>query len=498
MRVALVNNIYVDQLGYYYISAALKQAGHEVEFFLANRSLPNRLQSFAPQLVGLTAVTGNHAWAIQMAEHIRQMLPESRVILGGPHATYQPDVLHQPGLDFICRGEGERSIVGLVEDLEAGGDGLSIAGISGKKNGEIVDNGFATYEEDLDSLPFPDRSMYRRFRFSGHNLHPLMITSRGCPFRCTFCFEPTLADLTRDRGKFVRFRSVGNVIEEAVELRDRYGARSVEFEDDIFGMHRPWLREFASRWSHEVGLPFNCLQRADLLDEEVVSLLADAGCRAVAFGIESGSARVRNEVLRKDVSDDQIYQAAAAMKRHGIRIITNNILGAPHETIDEVWQTLKMNQRVRPDYSFVSLMQPYPGSQVFDQAVEAGMLDGSGGPQDYSMSFHQDTPLQIPHKVEVANLQRLFYLGVALPVLTPLIRRMVRLPENRFFYMLFLVNHLLAYWIRVKRIPARHLAFIALNVMEIARNHRAGLFRQRLWQRPRGPSVKQVVESGAI
>lgn len=502
MRVALVNNVHVDQLGYYYIAAVLKQAGHEVRFFLTGRRLWPELAAFAPELVGLTAVTGNHRWAMGMATQLKAHFPGLPVILGGPHATYHPDILRAPGLDYICRGEGEGSIVELCRRLEVDEDPAGIPGIWVKRtDGEIVEAPFAPYLEDLDSLPFPDRSLYSRSWGSGYHLHPFMLTSRGCPFKCTFCFEPTLAELTRDKGKFVRFRSVDNVIAEGIELRDRWGAKGVEIVDDIFGMHRGWLREFAARWPREVGLSFNCSQRADLLTEETVALLAEAGCRSVGFGIESGSERVRNEILRKEVSDAQIRAAADAMRRHGIGIVTYNILGAPTETLEEAWQTLAFNQEICAGYAGIALMQPYPGSQVYEQARIAGLLDESAI-DEIPFSFHDSTPLRHAHRRELTNLQKLFNLAVRWPMLTPLVRRAVRLPENPLFLLVFLAVHMQFYWRRVKQIPWRHLLGLVLNVAAIRRESAAGTWRARLWRRPdvaaTGPGVRASVERGAV
>lgn len=500
MRVALVNNLYVEQLGYFYIAAALKQAGHDVEFFLTSRNLERELRAYQPQLLGMTAVTGNHLWAANTAAEIRSFLPSVKTILGGPHPTYHPRVIRHPGLDFICRGEGERPIVALCDRLERGEDTTTIPGITAKQGDTVHENGFAPLVEDLDQIPFPDRSLYQKFSLLAmRNHYPFMLSSRGCPFQCTFCYAPTLAQLTRDAGKFVRFRSVDNVVAEAIELKRAFAPHTIEFVDDIFGMKRSWLHEFAERWAKDVGIPFQCNLRADLVDEESIEPLLRAGCQMVAFGVESGSPRVRNQVLKKGVTNEEIERAARLLKAHGMRVVTYNIVGAPTETWEETLETLHLNQRIRPDYTQVSIMQPYPGTEVHEIAVKAHQLDASEETFDAIEPFNYGTtPLDLPHAREVANLQKLFYLAVVFPRLERFVLWLSRRPENALFYAVFLLVHVCGYHYRVKRVPTLFLFRLMLNVKEIWRRHESGLYRRRLHERTDAPRLKERIESGAV
>lgn len=501
MRVALINNLFVDQLGYFYISAVLKQAGHEVRMFITDRNLESDLRSYNPGVVGFTAVTGNHVWAGMTAQDLRQVLPKAKYVLGGPHPTYHPEVILHPGWDYICRGEGETSIVELVDALEQGRDTTRIPGIWAKDGNRIYENDFARQIEDLDSIPYPDRSLYDAFPFIRNHMHSLMLSSRGCPWQCSFCYAPTLASLTKGKGKFVRFRSVDNVVGEALELRRQFKLRTVEFVDDIFGMHRPWLREFSQKWREHVKLPFIGNLRADLINEEVVDLLADAGCLAVSFGIESGNDRVRNEILQKEVEAERILLAARELRRRKIKIITYNILGSPTESIEEAWDTVRINQKVRPDFCFVSLMQPYPKTKIWETAVREGVYDPSAASFDeLEASYHDQSPLKIPHRREINNLQKLFNLAVWFPWLTPAVRFATRLPLDKFYYAVFLVLHTFGNWRRVKRVPTRFLIHLLLNFKELRRRHKSGLYKRHLWQRPMEskPTMREQFERGAL
>ncbi|MDJ0786992.1 MAG: radical SAM protein [Myxococcota bacterium] len=499
MRVALVNNLYVDQLGYFYIAAALKQAGHDVEFFVTSQNIESELRAFDPGLVGMTAVTGNHLWAASMASEIKEFLPSAKTIMGGPHPTYHPQIIHHPGLDYVCRGEGEVAATALCDALERGEDTFHLPGITARDGDEVHENGFAPLVEELDTVPFPDRSIYQHIKMlRSRNHYPFMLTSRGCPFQCTFCYAPTLAKLTRDAGKFVRFRSVDNVIAEAQELKAEFNVRSVEFVDDIFGMKGKWLDEFAEKWPKEVGLPFQCNLRADLVNDDNIDQLTGAGCEMVAFGVEAGSDRVRNEVLKKSVTTDQIRRAAELLRARGVRFVTYNIVGAPTETWDEAIETLTLNQEIQPDYPQVSIMTPYPGTEVYDYAVEVGQLDSDPKTFDSIEPFNYgSSALETPHREEMANLQKLFATAVRFPRLTPLILRMCKWPGGALYYGIFLAGHALGYYLGVKKVPKLFVLRLVINLGEIWRRHKSGLYKRKLYERSDSPRLKERLESGA-
>jgi radical SAM superfamily enzyme YgiQ (UPF0313 family) len=458
-----------DQLGLFYISASLKKAGHDVRYFFDNRNLISELKKFSPQLAGFSALTGNHLWAQGCASEIKEFLPGVRTILGGAHATYYPEIINHPGFDFVCRGEGERAIVDLCNAIERGNDFCNIRGIWIKVGDKIYKNDFANLEENLDSIPFPDRDIYKLYPFySLYRFYPFLLSSRGCPYNCTFCFEPVHRELTKGKGKYIRFRSPENVVQETVEIKKAHRVKSFEFVDDIFGMDRNWLRRFSSLWKEEVGAPFHCNLRTDQVDEDIVELLHYAGCISVAFGIESGSERVRNEVYRKKVKDESIVDAAKYLKKSEIKIITYNILGAPSESYEETWMTVYINQRIRADYASVSLIQPYPGLRLYNPTDRNKELDVNKFP----LSFHDLSPLSSPYNNRLINLQKLFNIAVWLPALTPLVKLLVRLPVNPVYYILFLFIHAYGLWFRIKKVPFLFLINLVFNVGRVFRKNK--------------------------
>lgn len=470
MRIALITNLMHDQLGLFYISAVLKRAGHDVRYFFDDRNLERELKKFSPDLAGFSVLTGNHLWALKCALAVKEILPKVKTIIGGPHATYYPEIINHPGIDIICRGEGENSIIELCNALEKDNNFYNIRGMWVKDGNIIHRNDFAQLIDNLDSLPFPDRSIYDLYRFfTLHHFYPFLLSSRGCPFDCTFCFEPIQREYVKGKGKYIRFRSPLNVIQEAVEIKEQYRVRSFEFVDDIFGIKKEWLREFSELWKKVVKLPFHCNLRTDIVDDEVILLLKEAGCISVAFGIESGSNRVRNQIFGKSLDEDSIIRVANLLRKNKIRVVTYNILGAPGETYEEVWQTLYLNQKVKADYASVSLMQPYPGTGIHRFAVEKGYLksENSVDINKFPFSFHDVLPVETPYRKRLINLQKLFNLALWFPGLTPLVRQLVKLPVYPLYYLIFIITHTFGFWFRIKKVPLLFLLNLVFNAGKV-------------------------------
>ncbi len=476
MRIALVTNLKHDQLGLFYISASLKRAGHDVRYFFDNRNLARNLKKFSPDLVGFSALTGNHLWAQECAMRVKEILPGVKTILGGAHATYYPEIINFSGFDFICRGEGERTIVLLVRALEGGYDYTGIKGLWVKEGDIIYKNDFASLEENLDSIPFPDRSIY--FLYHLYHFYPFILSSRGCPFDCTFCFEPVQRELMKGKGKYIRFRSPENVVKEAIEIKREFKVRSFEFVDDIFGMKLEWLRKFAKLWKEEINMPFHCNLRTDIVNEELVSLLSFAGCTSVAFGIESGNERVRNYLLKKDLSKESIIKAAELLHKYKIRIITYDIIGTPGETIDNIWDTVEINQEIKTDYASVALMQPYPGTKIHEISAQSGLLSEKPDINIFPWSLHDVTPINSKNQNILINVQKLFNLMVWFPRAERLLKLLVRFPVNPVFYMIFLLTHTYGLWVRIKKVPKIYLFRIIINVISNIFRHRFAIKRR--------------------
>jgi hypothetical protein len=306
--------------------------------------------------------------------------------------------------------------------------------------GAILDGGLQMPVADLDQLPSPDWELFFNANpwLARHQVKSFLAT-RGCPHRCTYCFNRTWNALYRGKGvKVVRVRDPGLVVQEIEAVRQRWGMRLVWFLDSNFAVHRRWLRELLSLYRKRIGLPFFCKVRPDSVTDELAELLTSSGCTSVGIGIEAGNAELRNQILERKVSDEQIVQACRAFSDRGARVMSFNMLGLPGETYAAARETLDLNVRSRVHYAMTMFLQPFPGTEVARRAQEMGLFDGNFDGLD--CSYFQPSPVRFQSEADrrrIVNLQRLMALAVSFPLVRRHLHRLVEAPENRFYLELF-------------------------------------------------------------
>ncbi len=364
------------------LSAMLKQHGHTADLLYVDALRPKALArkvSAAPGLIAVSATTDQFDLAREVIGFLssRCAIP---IVLGGVHATVAPEeAVSTPGVLGICRGEGEEALLELVTALERHEDFHEVRNFWFRHDGTIVKNDVRPLITDLNALPFPDRTVfdYQAVLNGNYDDGAEFMVGRGCPFQCAFCINPALQSLYRGKGRFVRYRSVEHVIAEITQVVGTYyGIRKLTFQDDILGLDRAWLASFADEYARAVRIPFRCNLRADHIDDETLGLLKHAGCAEIWVGVECGNDDLRNRVLQKHVSTEQIFAAFDLMRKHGIRSKAYNMIGLPGETPAQVEETLRLNARVRPDIKNVTIFRPYPGTALHDQCRERGWISG--------------------------------------------------------------------------------------------------------------------------
>lgn len=440
-RIAFVQNLAFEYLGVMTLSAVLKRSRHEVDVFVLERNedaLAREVLAFKPDLVAFSCTTGIHHWAVKFAVSLKKLRP-ILTIFGGPHATFFPELIEEPSVDIICRGEGEGAIAEIAAKLDAKEPLADTLNCCFKLNGEIVRNDVRPLIDDLDSIPNPDRALYRSKYKYLRKTQAAFMAGRGCPFSCSFCFNHALRKLYEGRGRFVRFRRPEKVADEIVEAKAHLNLRTIYMQDDTFILNKKWLREFSETYRKRVGLPMLCLVRADQADENSIATLKHAGVKNIFFGIESGDEKIRNELLKKGVTDEDIHRTATLLRKHGIRFRTYNMVGLPGETLEQALETLRINADIHTDFPWCAIFHPFPGTELGEFAAQSGLLMRS--PEDAPPSFFKETIVRLPQANEIVNLQRLFYYGVKFPSLIPVIERMIRLRPNGFFELLFLVGY---------------------------------------------------------
>lgn len=436
MRVLFVEKqIDYEPLGLLYLSSALRQAGHEVRLAIAAEEDPVSVaKEWQPGVVGYSVYTGSQTYYRDLNLRIKEAVDVVSVF-GGPHPTYFPEVVEEPGIDGVCIGEGEGAILDLVEAIETG---RPLSGIDNwwfKRNGHLDRSPTRPAEHNLDLLPFPDRELlFDADEFTRQSGIKHFITSRGCPYDCTYCFNHALAELYQGKGRRLRQMSVDRVIEEVVWVQERYPMQFVVFLDDLFIVYVDWLQELAVRFPREVGLPFFCNVRANLVTPEKVALLREAGCASVGMGLETGNTAMRNEILKRNMSDKKIIEASRLVREAGIQLLTTNMVGLPGGTLENDFETLALNHACKPAYANAFLYQPYPRTELGEYAREHGHVEGSLDDIDHSAWERSVLRFSTPEeKRQIENFNKLFALAVEWPWMTGLVRRLIKLPPNPLF-----------------------------------------------------------------
>jgi radical SAM superfamily enzyme YgiQ (UPF0313 family) len=371
-------------------------------------------------------------------------------------------MIENPFIDFICRGEGEHALKELLDKMDKGEDLTSIQNIWAKRNGQIIKNDVRPLIKDLDTLPVPDRSHYDKYPFLKKNPHKRMITSRGCPLNCTFCSSSAFKALYRNKGKIVRRRSVENVIQEIILLQQNYGWKTLEFVDDAFLGNKEWFLKFADVYQKKVNLPYTCFAIAKNIDEEVAEALKQSSCKCVEFGIEAGNERIRREIYKKRVSNSDIIRGAELLHQKGIKFQTFNMVGAPFETVEEMGETIRLNQQIKTDYPLCSIMQPYPGTEIFDYCLKKGLIDKTTEINSYTC--FEKSILRQEHQQTIKNVQSLFFLFSKWPFLNMFYKGLLKLSLNNLYTLIFYICYgysvkkrrsigffrLLLYWLKLR------------------------------------------------
>lgn len=440
-----------EGFGIEYLSSVLKNAGHETELifdpgagdieykfkvieriFDITEKMIQKAKAYKPDLIAFSSITNLYPWVSKMAGLIKKNM-DVPIIVGGLHPTLLPDfVIKNPSIDMICIGEGEEALIELVDSMQKGKINYATRNIWFKIDGQIIKNPARPLIQDLDSLPFPDKALFKKYGCFSERV--FIMTSRGCPFQCTYCFNSYYRKLLNTSGfPYVRRRSVGNVIDELKFFKSKYPTKEVYFCDDIFTMDDKWINNFCSIYKKEINLPFKAFVHPRTVKKEVMRLMRDAGCIYVDIGVEAGSEEVRKRVLKRMMSNQDIINAANILKEIGIDFCTLNMLGLPTETKQQMYETLELNMRLKPEGTIVAIFYPYPKTELTNYCIENKLItneeyekicNGEGG---YKDSFINIKGIDIG---EAKRLQILIPFLTRTPsFLHPLIKK---LPVNKF------------------------------------------------------------------
>lgn len=391
-----------------FIGSALKEKGYRVRIFDAQvedeRTLKTILTSHSPLWVGFTDVLTGPAITenIRLASEVRKIDAGIALVWGGPHPTVVPTHAAQHSLvDFACVGEGERTALELTAALKAGRDVGHIPGLAYERDGNVVLTPEREFIEDWDREVFLDWDLVDFDRYvieSGSTRNFPVITSRGCPYRCGFCYN-----LLVSKRKY-RAWSADRTIGELQRLIDR-GINHITFSDDNNLINKErfrrivmFLRQAGVRWSGDNGFRINAV------GEEEARLFSETGCDHIAFGAESGSQRIL-DMIHKDIKAEAILQVANMLKDHGIGAKFSWMVGFPEENPGDVTATLDMIDAINEAHPnvahYIGLFSPYPGTSLAEHATRKGWVAPSRF-EDWAQLREEQSP---PYLRELGKLR---------------------------------------------------------------------------------------------
>jgi radical SAM superfamily enzyme YgiQ (UPF0313 family) len=434
------------------LAAALRQHGHEVSLVSGRQIdvLAERPEVQAADVLAMSATTGLHRIFAAWARALRPRHPDKLMVLGGPHPTFFPQVIDDAPFDGICIGEGEESFPELLDSARAGRlqpvPGWWVRSERGGR-GSVLRGPDRAPVMNLDALPPPafdlfyDPAQGGSTRFAAAP-NKIFLATRGCPFRCTYCFNRTLNERHRPWGHLLRAHDPERVADDIQTVREQWGLKLAWFLDANFVADVRWLEAFVPVYRRRIGLPFTCKLRPERATERIVKLLADAGCTGAGVGIESGSESLRRTVLGRAGSNADIMEGCARLRRHGIRILAFNMLGIPGETLEDALRTVAFNVACGVDFAAATILQPYPDTELARRAQAEGIFDGDFDSLEYSYFAPSPFRFSSPeHGQRIANLQRLFSLAVEFPEVRRRLRWLIDRPPARLYQVIFPIFH---------------------------------------------------------
>jgi anaerobic magnesium-protoporphyrin IX monomethyl ester cyclase len=371
--------------GIAYISGYLEAHGIETSLLNVNEKLGYPLDlerirrdvlGIRPDLIGFSVLTNQQKYALQIASSIKTYY-DAPILFGGIHTTMDPaGVLSEGAVDYICMGEGEEATLELIEKGRPEG----VQNIGYRSEGRLVIEPLRPFV-DITKLPFKNYEIFDFQRLIDAKDGWVGLTaSRGCPFRCTYCLNHKIMSLYHEHGHppktYLRRHSVAEVIDEIEYLLSHYNRiKMFIFDDDIFTFDKQWLKEFSERYRSLTDMPFVCNAHARVFDEEMAADLKRAGCRIVKFGLESGSDSIRRVVLNRYMTNNDIEKAFATADKFGLHTSAFVMIGLPHETPEDLRETVELLARIRPGRFRWSLFFPFVGTKAYDRAAEGSFID---------------------------------------------------------------------------------------------------------------------------
>lgn len=371
--------------GLAHISSYLKQKIGNIETKLlpildknySETDFYGKIKQFQPHIIGFTSTTHSFPLVQRMSKWVKKIDTDILTVCGGIHVTINPEAaLMSSEIDVVVCGDGEYPMEAIVNEWMESRNIPDARGVWYRKGNRTVNNGVAIVA-DLDSLPAPDWDLfdYMNLDSASEGIGGLML-SRGCPYHCSYCCNHKLANIYKDGGTgYIRFKSVEKSITEIKNFIAKFSKiHTLYFDDDILPLKKQWFVEFAERYRREINMPYWCNIRPNLVDEEIVEAFRASGCVRAGIGIESGNEKIRNDILRRNISERTLREAVSFLKRKGIYVYSFNMVGLPQETKKELMDTIRLNASLDIDKMQCSVFYPYKHTALYDLVIKERLV----------------------------------------------------------------------------------------------------------------------------
>jgi len=364
-------------LGLASLAAILEKEGYSPEIIdanaldlSANTIAQNTIHS---DIVVITAMTPSINIVIGLVKKIRELNADATIVLGGAHPTILPeDTLKKcDDIDIIVKGEGETTILEIADSVEYDRHFSNIRGIFYRLNNTTQDNPPRELITDLESLPFLAYHLLPLKKYKFHpphgrkRPHMAMLTSRGCPYHCTFCSKSVF-------GSVLRYQSPKRIVNEIEYLHERFNVKEIAFYDDIFTLKKDRVYEFIRELKErDLDIAWTCEARVNLVTPDLLEAMQKSGCYMVSYGIESGNQQILNS-LNKNITIHQVEEAIETTHRSGIESVGYFIIGSPGETPATIRETIEFAKKLPLNYAQFAIATPYPGTEFFEIYRKSG------------------------------------------------------------------------------------------------------------------------------
>jgi len=391
-----------ESLGISQLSSIAKQRGHQVNLVFSpalfndrnHLTIPSVARHFDdkdiilksiekqnPDVLAFSAVTATYQWLLSIAVEAKKILPHVKVIFGGIHTTAVPDyVLAKSVVDYVCIGEGDIAFPLILESIEKNDYGTPIVNTRYKTStGEMIQGKQIGFIQDLDALPIFDKPLWEDYMQIGESY--ITMTSRGCPYRCSYCFNSYFPELSKKdedplsvHTKYLRRRSIDHVLYELKLSKKRYNLRLIEFFDDIFTADKKWLKSFLYQYKREINVKFQIFTHVQYIDEEVAQWLSAAGCIGAQIGIQSLDEDYKRRILNRHETNAQAEFAIKVLKKYKINPKFDHMFGLPGEPMDAFETARKFYVNTPPARIQTYWTNYFPGIKIIRTALDLNLL----------------------------------------------------------------------------------------------------------------------------